>query len=48
MSKAITPPVPLPDILEKCKERIRDYPVECNQHGKIKEQIQQLEKEIEK
>jgi len=48
LSKVITPPVPLPDIIDKCKERIREYPVDTVEYRKIKHQIEMLENELSK
>jgi hypothetical protein len=45
-AKTVVPPVNLVDVLAKCKERIRDYPVDSVQYHKIKEQIAELENKI--
>ncbi len=48
MTKTISPPVDKEKLLTICKSRLRDYPVYCVEYHKIKEQIKQLENEIEK
>lgn len=45
--KTVTPPVNIVDVLDKCNERIIDYPVECREYTKIKQQIETLESEID-
>lgn len=47
-AKTLVPPADLLFVLKRCKERIKDYPVDCVQYHKIKEQIKTLESEIEK
>lgn len=42
--KTAVPPVNLVDVLDKCKEAIKQYPVECREHAKIKQHIDDLER----
>lgn len=39
-------PIDNEKVLSRCKELIKDYPVDCVQYSKIKEQINVLESEL--
>ena len=47
-SKQVTAPINLQKVLDSCKERIKDYPVETVEYRKIKQQIETIEKELRK
>lgn len=45
--KTVVPPPDLLFVLKRCKEQIIDYPMECREYTKIKQQIETLESEID-